>query len=148
MMEKRARLARIAGVWEGTYTHLTAAGEVIDRYASRQECRLEGDHWYERIGYRWPDGRVQMLDFRAQFVGDELVFEDARLHGELFAVTDEISIFAYHWKDRPNVRIVETIVCDLARRKARLWQTFADGALVKVTIIDERRTDEQPELWY
>lgn len=50
-MTMKERLSSIAGVWEGTYTHLTPDGAVLDHYASRQETRLEGDHWYERIIY-------------------------------------------------------------------------------------------------
>jgi hypothetical protein len=147
-MTRKERLAKIAGVWEGTYTHLTPEGKVLDQYASRQECRLEGDDWYERIIYQWPDGREQTLDFRARFAGEDLVFEDARFHGESFRVTDEISIFAYYWKERPQVRIVETIVCDLQDRKSRVWQTFEDGELVKVTVIVERRADGTPTVWH
>jgi hypothetical protein len=147
-MTRRERLEKIVGVWEGTYTHLTPDGKVLDQYASRQECRLEGDHWYERIIYQWPDGREQTLDFRAQFAGDELIFEDARFHGESFRVTDEISIFSYYWKDRPQVRVVETIVCDLQDRKSRVWQTFEDGALVKVAVIAEKRAAGESAIWY
>lgn len=152
-MMTRERLAQIAGVWEGTYTHLTPGGEILDQHQSRQETRLECDRWYERIIYRWPaqDGRQareQTLDFRARFVGDELVFDDARLQGEAFGVTDEIGVFAYYWKDNPRVRVVETIVCDAARHKARVWQTFEDGALTRVTIIVERRVAEEPAIWH
>jgi hypothetical protein len=152
-MMTKARLAQIAGVWEGTYTHLTPGGEILDQHQSRQETRLEGDCWYERIVYRWPDrdgrqAREQTLDFRARFVGDELVFDDARLQGEAFSVMDEIGVFAYRWKDTPRVRVVETIVSDATHHKARVWQTFEDGALAKVTIIVERRVAEEPAIWH
>lgn len=147
-MTNRERLQQIAGVWEGTYTHLTPNGQVVDQYASRQETRLEGDNWYERIIYRWPDGREQTLDFRARFEGDQLIFDDPKFHGEFFRITNEISIFSYSWKDKPNVRIVETIVFTESDRKSRLWQMFENGALIKVTVIVEQRVADQPAIWY
>ncbi|MCS6804614.1 MAG: hypothetical protein RMM98_10795 [Acidobacteriota bacterium] len=147
-MTERERLQAIAGVWLGTYTHLTPDGTVLDRYTSRQECRLEGDQWYERIIYRVGTDEQQTFDFRARFVGEELVFEDAQLHGQTTRVSDDVSIFDYYWKDRPHIRIVETIVVSRPDRKSRIWQTFEHGQLVKVTIIDERRSDEQPAIWY
>lgn len=138
-MTNRERLRQAAGVWEGIYTHLTPEGQLIDQHASRQETRLEGDQWYERIIYRWPDGRQQTLDFHARLEGDQLVFDDPQFHGQLFHVTDDISIFSYYWKDRPNNRVVETIVFKGQDRKARLWQVFEGNELIKVTIIVERR---------
>lgn len=147
-MTNRERLTRIAGVWAGTYTHLTPDGKMLEQFASRQECRLEGDNWYERIIYQYADKPDVTLDFRARFDGDELVFDDLQIKGDTFQVTDEIMIFAYHWKDNPQRKVVETIVCDFDNIKSRIWQTFDHGVLTKVTIIDEHRVNEQPELWY
>lgn len=147
-MTLKERLATITGVWEGTYTHLTPAGELIDRYASRQETRLEGDRWYERIVYRWPDGSEQTFDFRAAFNdAGEMVFDDADFHGETFIVKENILVFPYHWKNRPQGNhVVETIVFSNDSYKSRVWQTFEDGELAKVTVIIERRTDQHPEV--
>jgi hypothetical protein len=147
-MTLKDRLSHIAGVWLGTYTHLTPDGKLLDQYASRQECRLEGDKWYERIVYHVGTSQEQTLDFRARFDGDELIFDDAQFHGESIRVNEEVSIFDYYWKDRPHIRIVETIVFSRHDRKSRVWQTFEHGQLTKVTIIDERRSEDQPAVWF
>jgi hypothetical protein len=148
-MTLKERLATITGVWEGTYTHLKPIGEVLDHYASRQETRLEGDDWFERIIYRWPNGKEQRLDFRAAFNdAGEMIFDDPNFHGETFLINENVLVFPYHWKNKEaGNHVVETIVFSNDRYKSRIWQTFENGELAKVTVIIERRTDEQPELW-
>lgn len=147
-MTLRERLASAAGVWEGTYTHLTPDGRTIDSFASRQETRLEGDRWFERIVYRWPDGRSQTLDFRARVGagGEEMVFDDQRFHGEAFLVGEDVLVFPYRWKDQPERHVVETVVFG-ADRKSRVWQTFERDELVRVTVIVERRVPDAPAVW-
>jgi catechol 2,3-dioxygenase-like lactoylglutathione lyase family enzyme len=147
LLTLKERMSQWTGVWEGTYRHLTPGGEVLDQYASRQETRLEGDRWYERITYRWPDGQEQTLDFRARFEGERLIFDDPHFHGESF-VLDNIIVFPYYWKDRPHYRIVETIVFADHDRRSRLWQTLDNGELVKVTVIIERRIEGEAAVWY
>lgn len=154
-MTLQERLAQTTGVWEGTYTHLKPDGTVLDHYASRQETRLEGNHWYERVIYRWPaqagePPREQTLDFRASFdaTGEQMLFNDPDFFGQTFLITDDIFVFPYHWKNRPGQRVVETIVFSSATQKSRLWQSFDHGELVKITVIREHRVDEQPVVWY
>jgi hypothetical protein len=137
------------GVWTGRYVHVRPDGEVIDRHESRQEARLEGDQWYERVVYRWPDGREETHDFRGHLEGDDLVLDDPDFHGETFVVDDGLFVFPYHWKDRPDERVVETIVFASETRRSRVWQTLADDELVRVTTITETfAPDEEPTPWH
>lgn len=148
-MTLRDQVARLAGVWEGTYTHFAPDGSRLDHFASRQETRLEGDRWFERIVYRWPD-REEIHDFRAGFdeSGERMIFDDADFHGQSFAVGDNINVFPYYWKSNPDRRIVETIVV-WGGRRSRVWQTFDQGVLVRLTSIVERRLpDGVPAVWY
>ena len=149
-MTLKDRLARVTGVWTGTYTHLKPNGELLDHHTSRQETRLEGEQWYERIVYRWPDGRAQSLDFRAAFnAAGEMIFDDPNFQGATFIVNENVLVFPYRWKGQPpGHHVVETIVLAHDDYKSRVWQTFENGELVKVTVITERRTDEQPAIWY
>ena len=148
-MTLRERLGGVAGVWVGTYTHLSPDGAVLERFASRQETRLRGDRWYERIVYRHPDGRSEALDFRAGFdaTGERMIFDDPRFHGEAFPLGEDVLVFPYHWKDRPDRRTVETVVFSSADRRSRVWQTFEGGELARVTVIVERRVPEEPAEW-
>ena len=145
----RERLGRVAGVWVGTYTHLSPGGERLEQFASRQETRLCGNRWYERIIYRYPDGRSETLDFRAGFdaTGERMVFDDPHFHGEAFALGEDVLVFPYAWKDRPDRRTVETVVFSGEDRKSRVWQTFEHGELARVSVIVERRVAETPADW-
>lgn len=148
-MRLRDRLARVAGVWVGTYTHLSPGGAVLEQFASRQETRLRGDRWYERIIYRYPDGRSETLDFRAGFdaTGERMVFDDPRFYGESFLVGEDVLVFPYRWKDQPDRHTVETVVFSREDRRSRIWQTFEHGELVRVTVIVEHRVAEAPAVW-
>lgn len=155
MMTLRERLAQYAGVWLGTYTHLTPEGQLLDQHSSRQETRLDGNTWYERVIFSWPavDGtpaRTQQVDFRAGFskLGDRMTFDDANFFGQTYVVGADIFVLPYHWKNKPDQRVVETLVCSGPTRKSRVWQSFEADRLVKVTVIDEQLSDEQPEVWY
>ena len=146
-------LASRTGVMAGTYTHLRPDGALIDHFASRQETRLEGDNWYERIIYRWADGREQTLDFRAKFAGEgdmkRMVFADPDFHGESFQVSNDIYVFPYFWKNRPETKIVEIITYVDEKRRSRIWQTFEYGELTQITVIVEKFVEgAKPTVWH
>jgi hypothetical protein len=152
-MISQSLLARRTGVMVGTYTHLRPDGALIDHYASRQETRMEGDNWYERIIYRWADGREQTLDFRAKFAGEgdmkRMVFEDPDFHGESFQVSADIYVFPYFWKSSPETKTVEIITYSDETRRSRVWQKFERGELVQITVIVETlAVGETPAVWY
>ena len=141
-------LAGIAGVWEGTYTHLTPSGELIETYGSRQETRLRGTDWFERIIYSRdaPAGHErEVLDFKAQITGDTVTFDDPDFHGISYLVEGRLTVFPYHWKSNPSREIVEIITLATDDYRTRLWQTFDDGVLTRLTVIEESRRREQTD---
>jgi hypothetical protein len=146
----KERLRQVTGVWIGTYTHVTPKGEILDTFTSRQETHLEGDDWYERVTYMWPEGEAIQFDFHAQFdqTGEQIVFDDPNFHGEIKFVNDKVYVFPYYWKAKPDTHVVETIVLASVHYKSRVWQTFECNQLAKVTIITEQRINALPELWY
>lgn len=151
-MISQSLLARRTGVMVGTYTHLRPDGALIDHHASRQETRMVGNKWYERIIYRWPDGREKIMDFRATFAGEgdmkNMVFEDPDFHGESFQVCENIYVFPYLWKSTPQTNIVEIITYSDETRRSRVWQKFERGELVQITVIVEKASPgERPAVW-
>jgi hypothetical protein len=139
-------LSGVAGVWEGRYRVLRPDGEMVEEYASRQETRLVGDQWYERIVYRRDPAEV--LDFRARVIGDQVIFDDPGFQGTSHLVGDRIVVFPYRWKARPEEEIVEIIILVTDDRRTRLWQHFRGGLLDRLTLIEEeRRPGETPEVW-
>jgi hypothetical protein len=148
MASIRALLSRIAGVWVGTYTKVDTQGRVLDRFASRQETRLRGDRWFERIEYTWDDGRFKRLDFRATVRDDAgLVFDVDTIEGDAIVVTPDITVFPYRWRDRPDQNIVETVALGDDDHRSRVWQAFERGDLAFVMIVHERRVAETPVEW-
>lgn len=111
---------------------------------------MEGDDWYERVTYQWPEGDAIQFDFHARFdvTGEKMIFDDPNFHGEVKFVNDKVYVFPYYWKANPGTHVVETIVMESVDYKSRVWQTFEGGLLVKVTIITERRINAYPEIWY
>ena len=149
-LHQREILARVTGVWRGTYVTMTPEGDVLDWFRSRQESSLVGDHWYDRVTYFKDPEKPKVLEFKASFdeAGD-LVVDDDSFTGHLFAPTHDVLIFQYAWKNQPNVRIVETLTLRPPDAKFRLWQRFDGEALESITVIQERRSpDETPEPWW
>ena len=141
-------LAGIAGVWEGTYTHLQPSGELIERFGSRQETRLRGSDWFERIVYSREGHEPEVIDFRAQITGDTVTFDDPDFSGVSYLVEGRITVFPYHWKNSPGREIVEIITLATEDYRTRLWQTFDHGLLTRITVIEERRRrDQTPAEW-
>ncbi|MGH9846832.1 MAG: hypothetical protein ACREEM_49675 [Blastocatellia bacterium] len=78
-----------------------------------------------------------------------MIFDDPNFHGKAFIVNENVLVFPYHWKNQPaGNHVVETIVFSSDCYKSRIWQTFEDGELAKVTVIVERKTEEPPAVWY
>ena len=141
-------LGSIAGVWEGTYTHLEPSGTLLERYGSRQETRLRGEDWFERIIYSRDGQAPEVLDFKARITGDTVTFDDPDFHGISYLVEGRMTVFPYHWKSNPGREIVEIITLATDTYRTRLWQTFDDGVLTRITVIEEsRRLDQTPDEW-
>ncbi len=150
IFNQREILSRVAGVWKGTYVKMSLEGDVLDWFRSRQEIIVEGTDWYERVFYYKDPDRPKVLTFKAFFdENDELVFDDEKFAGRLYAPKADLMIFEYGWKDEPRVLIVETVTLRLPDRKFRLWQRFDGTDLESVTVIREQRVpDEMPEPWW
>ena len=59
-----------------------------------------------------------------------------------------MTVFPYHWKTNPSDEIVEIIVLATDDYRTRLWQTFTDGKLMRLTVIEEQRVHDQiPAVW-
>jgi hypothetical protein len=142
-------LQSVAGVWVGTYTHLSLTGAVLDSFASRQETRLENNLWFERLIYRPRGPGTVVLDFRGRLTDDgDLVIADPTFEGRSRLVADRYVLFPYRWTNEPDVEVVELVTLATADYRTRLWQRFKAGQLDRITIVEEhRRPDETPVVW-
>ena len=140
MTTLREILNNITGVWEGTYSHFKPDGTLIEKYGSRQETRLDGNNWFERILYSYNDKPKETLDFRAILSGENLLFEDENFLGRTIVASPTIYVFPYTWKNKPHLSILEIINMVTNDYRTRLWQHYEHGKLIKTTVIEETRT--------
>ncbi|WP_433496456.1 hypothetical protein ACQP1K_15775 [Sphaerimonospora sp. CA-214678] len=138
---------KIAGVWEGTYTVLDPGGKRLERFVSRQEGRMEGTQWTERVVYLREGQEPYEHFYHATVDGDRVDFHNGDMWGETSRVGEEAVIFSFGWNERPNERIIEVSRAD-GDYRTRVWQHFVDGELAKLTVIEERRVaDAEPLRW-
>ena len=129
---------KVAGVWEGTYTVLDPTGNQLERFASRQEGRMEGTTWTERVTYLREGQEPYEHYYHATVEGDQVDFHNTNMWGETSRVGAEAVIFLFGWHERPDERIIE-VTRPSGDYRTRVWQHFTKGELSKLTIIEERR---------
>lgn len=134
---------RHEGVWAGVYRHLDAEGRLIDEHRTRVTCRFPADGPFAYVQsnhFTWPDGR----ELRAELPG---VFRDGRLwwdvptfRGYAWETHDGIVLLNLERKDDPGAHFIEMIVLGASgEHRARTWQWFKDGRLVRRTLCDEQK---------
>src|SRR5688572_14236002 len=82
--EEMPLLARHEGVWEGTYTFIDPAGNIIDRHRSRLTCSFpeEGEFpYFQTNEYTWDDGRTERIEFPAAYKDNKIWFDTERING-------------------------------------------------------------------
>ena len=88
-----ALLLRHAGIWEGEYTHLSAADWRVvgtQRFRIIVEVFDSGPVSYRQSSHYWyPDGREEVLayDGALRTQDDRVVFDNGRIRGECWAIT-------------------------------------------------------------
>jgi len=141
-------LRDMSGVWEGTYTVLAPDGAVLERFPSRQEGRMEGTDWTEKVTYLREGAEPAVRHYRAIVDGDSVQFVDTEMWGTTSRAGDQAIVFTFGWNDRPQERIVEMSM-PTGDYRTRLWQHFEDGKLSRLTVIEARRIPgAEPERWY
>ncbi|MFD1824064.1 MULTISPECIES: hypothetical protein [Mumia] len=98
---------KVAGVWAGTYTVLQPDGTVLERFDSRQEGRMEGTAWTERVTYLREGEDPYEHWYSATVDGDEVAFRNTNMWGETSRVGAEAVIFSFGRHERPDERIIE-----------------------------------------
>lgn len=140
-------LDTIQGVWHGTYTVVSAEGEVLERFPSRQEGLLVGRDWTEKVVYLREGQEPLEQRFHAVVEDDDVTLDVEGMWGETGRAGDQGVIFRFGWDARPQEEIIEVTV-PRGDHRTRVWRHLEDGALTKVTFISEwRDPDAQPEAW-
>lgn len=138
------------GLWDGTYRHLDADGQLIDQHRMRTRCEFPAAGAFAYIQHNhliWPDGRENRLSFGGVFRDGRLWWDTDRFHGHGWETLDNVLMLTLHRKDEPGVRFTEMIqISDDGETRARTWQWFRDGTPFRRTLCDERRVSRDPEV--
>tara|TARA_R110002020_G_scaffold226974_2_gene437574 strand:+ start:107530 stop:107967 length:438 start_codon:yes stop_codon:yes gene_type:complete len=131
------------GVWEGTYIHLDAMAEVVDRHASRVVCEFpqDSDVFYrQHITFDWDDGRQRKDIFEGFVRGDRLWYDTPTFAGHSWETHDGLLLLNLQRKDEPGANFFEIIAMgSTGEHRGRTWHWFRDGKLYRRTLCDERR---------
>lgn len=141
--EEMPLLARHAGQWEGTYTHVNPAGEIIDQHRSLLTCAFPevGEFPYTQTNaYTWPDGRTETIEFPATLKDGKLHFDTERINGYCWEVDDLAIVLKWTYVKDASVTLYELILLDESgNNRTRTWHWRKDGVCFQRTLIDERR---------
>ena len=137
-------MLRHFGIWEGTYTHLSPIGELLDQHRARVVCEFpeQGEYAYIQHNlFTWPDGREYRVSLPAVFRDGKLWWNNARFHGYCWQC-EGLVMLRIDRKDEPNAYFIETIVLgESGRHRSRTWQWFRDGQMYKTTLCHESRVE-------
>ncbi|RMF96129.1 MAG: hypothetical protein D6727_09090 [Gammaproteobacteria bacterium] len=145
-------IARNAGRWDGTYRFVRPNGELLEQYDFRIRVSLSRDNaraYRQESHYRWPDGRTRALVFEAAYVDGELRWDDGRIHGRLWQISDETAYLVFGFHAEPALRCHEMIQTPMAgQTRGRSWLWYRNDLLERYTLIDERRVADHAPLEY
>lgn len=148
LYEEIPLLARHAGVWAGTYTHIRPDRTIVDQHEFRIRVELpdEGPIVYRQYShYRWPDGRTQDLEFGARYADRRLWWHTDRIRGALWALDDVTLYLTFTYGNDQGNYVCEMIqLSPDGAHRARTWHWFEDHRLVKLTLVDEQRASGDP----
>ena len=132
-----------AGVWEGTYKRLNAAGELIWQHKSRLSLRLDGNEWRQSNLYEFPDGRVEFHNFGSSYFDEKgvMTFDNQRIYGKSWETGGSIILW-WTYRDEPGSKLFEIINLIDDKHRIRVWQHCQDGVFEGLTMIEEWKIAE------
>lgn len=141
-------LQRHAGVWEGRYTHVAPPDwRVVGAQAYRIEVEVfeaSPIAYRQTSHYRHADDRTETLRYEGVLrpTDDRVVFDDGRIRGECWAIETDTLYMWFTYAAAPTHRITEMIQLSRdGQHRARTWHWFESERLVKLTLVDERRSN-------
>jgi len=135
-----------AGEWEGIYTHLNRAAEIIDQHKVSIRCEFPttGEYVYiQHNHFMWDDGRVFEMQLPGVFRDNRLWWDTPTFQGSAWQTLDDIILLNLTRKDDPGAMFFEMINMGVnGDHRSRTWQWFKDGQLFKRTLCDEWRVSD------
>lgn len=143
MKEKMPVLARHEGEWEGTYIHVDADANIIDKHASYLTCSFPSDgssDYYQTNRYTWPDGKTELHQFPGTYRDSEVWFDNDRILGHCWEADDRTVILTWIYRMDPDNPLYEMIqISPDGNHRARTWHWYKNGEIIRRTLIKEKR---------
>ncbi len=136
-------LVRHEGWWQGTYRHMSPAGELEEQYSFviHAEFPEAGDPDYRQTShYTWEDGRTEDRVFEARYSEGRLRWDDGRIFGSLWEIDDQTIYLKFGYHSNPASYVCEMMqLSPDSQHRARTWHWFSDHRLSRVTLVEESR---------
>ncbi len=153
MVISRAQLiSQMQGVWTGTFRRYDAQGMLVETLPSEIHVRFPVDgkpyDYLQTNILKMPDGKEQRIETNGRWDGNLLRFSSARVDGWFKTLNDDPSglnsVLHMTFKDGSGLTVSEIITLSPdGRRRMRAAQYVADGKIVRRTLIDEIRSENQ-----
>ncbi len=134
------------GIWEGTYTRISEAGEIMFKHKSRLTLRLDGNEWRQTNYYVFPDGREEFHNFgMSPFNADGVMqYDNPRIIGEAWEENNKKNILLWwSYKQEPGTKLHEIITPLEPGHRMRVWQHSRNNVFEGITMIEEWQKAKQ-----
>lgn len=136
-------VAKFIGEWRGVYTHVDAAGQVLDRHDAHLKSVApdDGPFIIHQVNtYTWADGRKEAIPFGGVAREGRIHFDNERIVGELWETDAQTLLLRWVYKGDPDTYLYELLqVSHDGNHRARTWHWMRGDRLVKRTLIVEDR---------
>jgi hypothetical protein len=143
-------MLRHAGLWQGTYRHLDAQGQLVDQHQASVRCVFPADGPFAYIQHNhftWADGREVRAELPGVLRDGRLWWDTPTFAGSAWETAEGVILLKLDRKDEPGAHFVEVIVLGpTGTHRARTWHWFRDGALYRRTLCDEVLVEPVPGL--
>lgn len=150
-----------AGVWRGIFRRYGPDGELLEAFASEVVARLRQDgdtiHYHQTNLYRPAKGPPQRIESFGEVRQGRVWFRNERVSGcflplpgdpEAGGNGERCGLLTLHHHDGSGLSVRELVVVSAdGRRRWRDAQYLREGQLVRRTLIDEEKVNEDWRAW-
>lgn len=146
-----ASVARLVGVWKGTFRRYDAEGKLTAEFPSEIIARLKPDgnlvRYHQTNKYQLPDGKLQVIESIGEVRDGRIWFQNERVDGWSMEVAQDTSrrmtILMMNFKDGSGSYVHEVIsLSDDGQKRSRATQFLKDGKVIRRTLIDEEKVTD------
>ena len=144
-------IARLIGVWKGTFRRYDAEGKLTAEFPSEIIARFkrEGNsaRYHQTNRYQLPDSKLQVIESIGEVRDGRIWFANERVDGWSMEVAQDTSrrmtVLMMNFKDGSGSYVHEVIsLSDDGKKRSRATQFLKDGKIIRRTLIDEEKVTD------